>query len=371
MRRSELYYDLPADRIAQHPAQPRDAARLLVLERASGRCHHRRFRDILEYLRPGDCLVLNDTRVIPARFFCRRRTGGRVEALFICRHDLTEPAEAWAAPNHRPAPESGTPQPPPEVPADLWRVMLAPSARLDEGELLKCEGSEVCLRLIRALERGEWLVRPEPSLPPLELLARLGHTPLPPYIERSHQPEPADADRYQTVYAARDGAVAAPTAGLHFTPELLERVRAAGVLVVCVTLHVGPGTFLPIDVEDLTAHRMHPEWFEVRQEAAARLNETRAAGGRILAVGTTSMRVLESQPAGRFEARSGWTHLFIYPPYVPRHVDALLTNFHLPGSTLLALVMAVAGIDTTRQAYREAIERGYRFYSFGDAMLIL
>ncbi len=358
MRRSELHYDLPADRIAQHPVEPRDASRLLVLERSSGRCHHRHFRDILEYLRARDCLVLNDTRVIPARFFCRRRTGGRVEALFVCRHDQMAHSVALGA-----APAG--------APAELWRVMLSPSARLHEGEPLKCEGSEVSLHLVRALERGEWLVRPEPPLPPLELLARIGHTPLPPYIERSGQPEPADAERYQTVYAARDGAVAAPTAGLHFTPDLLERVQAAGVQLARVTLHVGPGTFLPIDVEDLAAHRLHPEWFEVTEQAAARLNETRAAGGRIIAVGTTSMRVLESQPAGRFEARRGWTDLFIYPPYVPRHVDGLLTNFHLPGSTLLALVMAVAGVDTIRRTYRLAIESGYRFYSFGDAMLIL
>jgi S-adenosylmethionine:tRNA ribosyltransferase-isomerase len=384
--------------IAQHPVQPRDASRLLVLERASGRIEHRAFPDIREYLEPGDCLVLNDTRVIPARFFCRRVTGGKVEALFL----------------HQQGQE--------------WLVMLKRARRLKIGEHLACVGSDTTLVITERRDRGEWLVRPEPAVLPLELLVRIGWTPLPPYIRRGAgargQPEPADADRYQTVYARQAGAVAAPTAGLHFTPELLDRLAACGVERADVTLHVGAGTFVPIQTDDLAQHHMHAEWFEATPAAVAALWRARAAGGRIVAVGTTSVRVLESlpgleptvasapcgrrrirarpvmagsdrpitgapppgpqggdatgppilsrtQPQAGPPAQTGWTDLFIYPPYQFRHVDRLVTNFHLPGSTLLALVMAFASPELIRAAYLEAIEQRYRFYSFGDAMLIL
>jgi S-adenosylmethionine:tRNA ribosyltransferase-isomerase len=342
VRLSELQYELPRGLIAQRPVEPRDAARLLVLDRASGRMAHRVFRDIGDYLRPGDCLVLNDTRVIPARFFCRRQSGGRIEALFVR--------------------EQG----------GLWRALLKPSARLKVGERLRCAEDETELVLCEQHERGEWVLRPEPPVAPLELLRRIGQTPLPPYIQRDPAPDAYDAERYQTVYARRAGAIAAPTAGLHFTPGLLVRLREAGVQRADVTLHVGVGTFAPIEVEDLRQHQMHAEWFEVSEHAIASIQAARAAGGRIVAVGTTAARVLESLALDtQREAAAGWTDLFVYAPYDFRNVDRLLTNFHLPGSTLLALVMAFATREQIRAAYHEAIDQRYRFYSYGDAMLIL
>ncbi len=353
VRRAELEYDLPPELIAQHAVEPRDAARLLVLDRATGTLHHRVFRDLGEYVAPGDCLVLNDTRVIPARFFLRRRTGGRVEALFL----HAEP--------------------------DGWVVLLRGGARLRPGERLACEGHPTELVLHARRDRGEALLQPDPPIAPLDLLARIGQTPLPPYIRRGAgghgPPEPGDAERYQTVYAARPGAVAAPTAGLHFTPELLAALAARGVRQAAVTLHVGPGTFVPIEADDLADHPMHAEWFELTPSAAETLRETRARGGRLVAVGTTATRVLESlagtvpdgPPEASLRAAQGWTRLFIYPPYRFRQVDALITNFHLPGSTLLALVMAFASPDLIRRAYAAAVAERYRFYSYGDAMLIL
>ncbi len=344
MRRDELQYELPPELIAQHPVEPRDAARLLVLDRATGRITHRRFRDLGEYLAPGDRLVLNDTRVLPARFFCRRATGGRVEALFL--HES----------------------------AGVWNVLLKHTRRLRSGERLTCEGDPTGFVLIERGPRGAWRVRPDPPVSPADLLARVGHTPLPPYI-RHGQDLPEDTERYQTVYAARPGAVAAPTAGLHFTPELLARLAGQGVRRVDVTLHVGAGTFLPIEVDDLAAHQMHAEWYEVLPAALTDLRAARVGGGRIVAVGTTSVRVLESLPDAALTAAGdavrGWTDIFIYPPYRFRHVDRLVTNFHLPGSTLLALVMAFAGREAIRAAYAEAVREQYRFYSYGDAMLIL
>ena len=346
MRLEELQYDLPPELIAQRPATRRDAARLLVLHRDSGRIEHRAFRDIVEYIEPGDGLVLNNTRVIPARFFCRRQTGGRIEALFL--HD------------------SG----------DGWRVLLKPSGRLKVGECLQCESVDVELIINQRYERGEWSVHPEPNIAPMQLLEQIGQTPLPPYIrndtaDRHVQPDGADQQRYQTVYAAQPGAVAAPTAGLHFTPELLEQLQQTGVRLVEVTLHVGLGTFAPIETEDLSQHKMHSEWFEITPGALTALQETRHRKRHIVAVGTTSVRVLESLPGLHVGTMSGSTDIFIYPPYQFRHVDRLLTNFHLPGSTLLALVMAFAGPEQVRTAYREAIKQRYRFYSYGDAMLIL
>jgi len=353
VRLSELQYDLPSELIAQRPVEPRDASRLLVLDRASGRITHCAFRDIGTYLTARDCLVLNDTRVIPARFFCRRVSGGRIEGLFL------------------------------HVAADAWRVMLKPAARLRVGEALLSPDSDVRLVIMARLERGEWLGRPDPAVDPLAWLAQVGQTPLPPYIHRGASgrgaPDAADAERYQTVYAARPGAVAAPTAGLHFTPGLLAELARRGVQRASVTLHVGAGTFVPIEAEDLAQHRMHAEWYEVTPSALTTLRGARAGGQCLVAVGTTAARVLESLPDGVLDgagidagcARSAWTDIFIYPPYRFRHVDHLITNFHLPGSTLLALVMAFASPELIRAAYAAAIAERYRFYSYGDAMLIL
>ena len=237
---------------------------------------------------------------------------------------------------------------------------------------------EVGLEVVQRLERGEWLLRPQPAIDPIALLERIGQTPLPPYIQRPNQPTPQDRTCYQTVYAERPGAVAAPTAGLHFTPAVLEELADRGVRRVTVTLHVGAGTFVPISADDLADHEMHAEWYEITPAAMDELRATRSAGGRIVAVGTTAARVLESLPADTLDAADpptqtirDWTRIFIYPPYEWRHVDRLLTNFHLPGSTLLALVQALAGQELIRRAYREAVDRRYRFYSYGDAMLIL
>ncbi|MBU0639681.1 MAG: tRNA preQ1(34) S-adenosylmethionine ribosyltransferase-isomerase QueA [Planctomycetes bacterium] len=355
MQITELDYDLPPELIAQRPAETRSASRLLVLNRTTGALSHRHFNDVAEYVRAGDCLVLNDTRVIPARFFCRRATGGRIEGLFLREQD------------------------------GLWRTLLKPSARLKIGERLSCEGAAAELVISARHERGEWTVQPEPPCTAIELLGRIGQTPLPPYIRRTAPPDAADAERYQTVYARRAGAVAAPTAGLHFTPEVLHRLAAAGIRRADVTLHVGLGTFAAVEVSDLARHPLHAEWFEVTELAARTIREVSQGPGRIVAVGTTSTRVLESlvaranvagqpphpAPAGAITAQSGWADLFIYPPYQFGLVDVLLTNFHLPRSTLLALVMAFAGVNNIRRAYRAAIEQRYRFYSYGDAMLIV
>jgi S-adenosylmethionine:tRNA ribosyltransferase-isomerase len=350
VRLSELQYTLPAELIAQHPSQRRDASRLLVLERATGRVTHALFRDLTQYLNRDDCLVVNDTRVIPARFHCTRATGGRVEALFL--HED----------------------------AGGWQVLLKPSARLKLGERLTCEGADVALRLAEKGERGQWVVQPEPAVNSLELLNRIGQTPLPPYIRRgAFTPERVvseDIERYQTVYARRPGAVAAPTAGLHLTDALLAALARAGVVRAAVTLHVGAGTFAPVVEEDLARHAMHAEWFEVMPQAIETLRAARARAGRVVAVGTTATRVLESlgrdaADADGLQAQAGWTDIFIYPPYRFRLVDVLITNFHLPGSTLLALVMAFASPEQIRAAYAEAICERYRFYSYGDAMLIL
>ncbi len=344
MLRSELAYELPPELIAQRACEPRDASRLLVLHRAGGRIEHRRFRDLPDYLRAGDLLVVNDTRVLAARLFARRATGGRVEALFL--HE-----------------EGGD-----------WRALLRSGGRLAPGERLRVEGrdgGELTLELVERLERGMWRVRPSSVEAAPQLLSRFGEVPLPPYIRRVASPGPDDRERYQTVYAAAPGAVAAPTAGLHFTPELLARVDALGVRRTAVTLHVGAGTFQPIEVDELREHEMHAEWFQVSAETADACLAARGRGGRVIATGTTSLRVLESFGDDPIGARTGWTRLFIQPPHRFRHVDALITNFHLPETTLLALVMAFAGVEATRAAYAEAIRERYRFYSYGDAMLIL
>jgi len=345
----ELEYALPEELIAQHPATERSASRLLVVKRADGSLADESIEDLPRHLRAGDALVLNDTRVLPAKFELERSTGGHIEGLFL------------------------------QTDADgRWQVLLRGAQRLREGERLGFAGAPTRWEVVaeRRGERGGWTLRVSGDESAAEILGVVGRMPLPPYIKRnrSHDAEDvADMARYQTVYAERDGAVAAPTAGLHFTPELLQRVEAAGVRIVRVTLHVGYGTFAPLEVEDLADHVMHREYAEMSAEAAADLTAIRAAGGRILAVGTTSARVLESAwHATRWRgAYAGETDLFCYPPYAFGGVDVLLTNFHLPRSTLLALVMAFAGQELIRRAYAHAIDGRYRFFSYGDAMLIV
>lgn len=346
---SELDYDLPEHLIAQQPTPERGDSRLLVVERRSGRLSDRVFSEIPTLLNPGDVLVLNDTRVVPAKIHARRRTGASIEGLFLR-----------------------------QIAVGQWEVLLRGRGRLRPGESLIVAGSDpvITLQLEESLGGGKWRVAVTPPEDAEGLLTRVGRTPLPPYIRRrgrSDPREPADRLRYQTVFARRPGAVAAPTAGLHFTDELLDAIRAKGVACAWLTLHVGLGTFAPIQTDRLHQHRMHEEWCELDEPAAVTINEARRFGGRIVAVGTTSVRALESRAGadGRVEPGSGWTSVFCYPPYRFRAVDALLTNFHLPRSTLLALVMAFAGVELTRRAYRHTIEAEYRFYSYGDAMLIL
>ena len=352
----ELQFELPTELIAQRPCEPRDASRLMVVYRASGAIEHRVFRDLPDYLDPRDTLVLNRTRVLPAKIAARRTTGGRIDGLFIR-----------------------------EIRHGHWEVMLNGLRRVKIRESLTlnaeplrgdAENRAWRMTLVRRIERGLCEVSVEPADSAARVLDVIGAMPLPPYIHREADDrlefDALDRDRYQTVFAREPGAVAAPTAGLHFTRELLERIGAMGVESVDVVLHVGMGTFQPVEVENLADHVMHKEWFKLAPESAARLRERRAAGGRIVAVGTTSVRVLEScsdhgQPSGR----EGWTDLLIYPPYSFRATDALVTNFHLPGSTLLALVAAFAGLPLMRKAYAEAIAERYRFFSYGDAMLIV
>jgi S-adenosylmethionine:tRNA ribosyltransferase-isomerase len=346
--RAEFFdYDLPPGLIAQEPSPSRDQARLLVVRRQAGTLEHHIFRELPNLLDAGDLLVLNDTRVIPARLLGRReRTGGRWEGLFL--HALPDGA---------------------------WELMCQTRGRLQENETISIGPRSLRLTLIRKTVDGHWLVRPdvpegEPDAP-LQLLERHGQVPLPPYI-RKGRATAADRDRYQTVFARQSGAVAAPTAGLHFSPEVFELLGRRGITWTFLTLHVGLGTFQPIQVENIAEHRMHREWGELSAEAATAISACRARGNKSVAVGTTSVRVLETVAAsGAIRPWAGETDLFIYPPYEFRAVDALITNFHLPRTTLLLLVSAFAGAELIRQAYEEAIARQYRFFSYGDAMLIL
>jgi S-adenosylmethionine:tRNA ribosyltransferase-isomerase len=356
VRTADFHYDLPPELIAQEPAPRRDAARLLVLHRGDGRLEHRRFPDLLEYLRPGDVLVLNDSRVIPARLRgFKPASGGEVEVL-LCE----------------------------EAASNEWWVMLRPGRRVRPGTRLEFRAARpgVTARLtatVRA-KNTEGLYRLAfEGAKVRTVLDDFGEVPLPPYITRNGAPRPEDRERYQTVYARPPGSVAAPTAGLHFTPELLDQVRARGVAVHFVTLHVGLGTFAPVKAARIEDHPMHEEVFELPGPTAAAVNAARAKGRRVLAVGTTCVRVLESvaTPDGRVAPGRGRTRLFIYPPYRFRAVDVLLTNFHLPESTLLMLVSAFAAPGETRgrelvlRAYAEAVRERYRFFSYGDAMLLL
>jgi S-adenosylmethionine:tRNA ribosyltransferase-isomerase len=345
-------FDFPLDpeRIAQQPVEPRDASRLLCLQRNTGRVTHHIFRELDQLLRAGDLLVFNDTRVLPARFFAVRATGGRVEGLFLRQ---TGPGQ--------------------------WVAMLRGARRCRIGEVLTMENADdVSVELVKAMGQGRYELSVNPPAEAEQILLRAGTAPLPPYIRRPGSVGDADDQvRYQTIYSQRPGAVAAPTAGLHFTRELLDRLDTAGIEKAFLTLHVGPGTFLPVKVDDPARHEMHSEQFELSPETAETINRAKGAGRRVIAVGTTVVRVLETLGrAGRVEPGRGETDIFIYPPATFEVVDALITNFHLPKSTLLMLVSAFcapqsqAGAGTILDAYAEAQREGYRFYSYGDAMLI-
>ncbi|MDR7435673.1 MAG: tRNA preQ1(34) S-adenosylmethionine ribosyltransferase-isomerase QueA [Armatimonadota bacterium] len=339
---SEFDYSLPEELIAQQPIEPRDTSRLLVVHRHTGSLEHRIFSQVVEYLRPGDVLVINDTRVIPARLRGEKEgTGGRVEVLIFQALEASSEGEVWKA--------------------------LVRGKRVREGTRVRLRGGITAI--LRERDGEGWVVEFQAPRPLLSLLHEIGEVPVPPYI---HVPI-RDPEEYQTVYARRNGSVAAPTAGRHFTPSLLSRIEASGVKIVPVTLHIGPGTFLPVRVEEVTRHRMMPEAYEVSEEAAEKINEARCAGGKVIAIGTSTVRTLESvaDEAGRVRPGKGWTDLFILPGYRFKVVDALVTNFHLPKSTLLMLVCAFAGRALIFSAYQEAILNRYRFGSFGDAMLIL
>ncbi len=337
-----LDYDLPPGLIAQTPLAERDQSRLLVVRRQDGTLAHHTFADLPDLLDPKDLLVLNDTRVLPARLRGRRqRTGGKWEGLFLRR-----------------------------MPDGVWEMLSKTRGRLFRGEIINIVGG-LAIRPILQLEPGRWLMMPESDEPFVDLLNRIGEVPLPCYI-RQGLAEEGDREKYQTVFARHAGAVAAPTAGLHFTPRVFERLQQRGIGWTFVTLHVGAGTFQPIKVEDVSRHKMHAEWGHLTAESARAIEACKQGGGRVVAVGTTAVRVLETVAgSGPLREWSGETELFIHPPYAFRTVDALVTNFHLPRSTLLLLVEAFAGVDLLRRTYTTAVEVEYRFYSYGDAMLIL
>lgn len=342
-RASAYDYELPAGRVAQEPVEPRDRSRLLVVPRHGSGFRHREFRDLVMLVPPGDVVVLNETRVFPARLRGRKPTGAPAEVLLL-----------------RPASDDERD----------WHALVRPGGKLKPGRVVDVADG-LRIHMLDSIPGGGRLVRLESRIPPRQAIDRWGEMPLPPYIDRPARD--ADREQYQTVYARSTGSVAAPTAGLHFTPALLEALEARGVGLERVTLHVGVGTFRPVDAEDLAEHEMHAEWFEVGSTVADRLNAVRDRGGALWAVGTTVARTLESMTDedGVIRGGSGWTDLFIRPPYRFRAVDRLLTNFHLPKSTLLMLVSAFAGYERTMAAYRAAVEEGYRFYSYGDAMVIV
>jgi S-adenosylmethionine:tRNA ribosyltransferase-isomerase len=349
MKTKELDYYLPAELIAQQPAKNRSQSRLLVLERENGALTDTRFGKIGKFLRKGDCLVLNDTKVLPAKFFARRKTGGKLEGLFLHQQDN-----------------------------GVWEVMLKGLGKVKTAELIELvniEGEKHCsAELIGKKTEGKCLLKVEAEEPAYKILEKIGFPPLPPYIRRNTDLRQAITDkrRYQTVYAQNPGAVAAPTAGLHFTKKLIESLKTHGIEFAYVTLAVGEGTFKPVTTETLEEHPIHEEQFSIDEKNAGIINRVKKAGGRIIAVGTTSVRVLETVAAqGQLSATAGPTELFIKPGYKFKIVDAMITNFHLPQSTLIALVGAFTGLDTVLNAYRYAIEKQYRFYSYGDAMLIL
>lgn len=341
MLRSDFYYDLPEELIAQEPIEPRDASRMLMLDRATGEYTDAHFYDIVDRLQEGDCLILNDSRVLPARLLgTRAATGAHVELLLLTPHGN-----------------------------DVWEVLAGPGRRAKPGDELTFGDGLLTATVLEIIDGGNRLVKFAYDGNFYETLERIGQMPLPPYIHKKL----ADRERYQTVYSREMGSAAAPTAGLHFTPALLDKIRAKGVEVAFVTLHVGLGTFRPVKEEEITAHKMHSEHYELSAETAAVINRTRARGGRVIAVGTTSCRTLESVGLtdGLVQPADGWTEIFIYPGYEFQVLDGLITNFHLPESTLIMLVSAFAGYEETMAAYHHAVEDKYRFFSFGDAMMIV
>ena len=341
MKTSDFYFDLPQELIAQDPLEDRSSSRLLVLDRESGKTQHRVFRDIIEYLNPGDCLVVNNTKVIPARLYGSKiGTDAKIEVLLLKRREN-----------------------------NVWETLVKPGKKCRVGARISFGEGLLIGEVIDVVDEGNRLIRFEYEGIFEEILDKLGQMPLPPYIH--HQLK--DKNRYQTVYAKHDGSAAAPTAGLHFTPELLEEIKKKGVHIAHVTLHVGLGTFRPVKVEDVTDHHMHSEFYIVEPEQAELINRVKKEGGKIVAVGTTSCRTLESatDENGILKAGSGWTDIFINPGYPFKMIDRLITNFHLPESTLMMLVSALAGKDKIMAAYEEAVKERYRFFSFGDAMFIM
>ena len=340
MKTSDFYYDLPEELIAQHPLERRDGSRLLKLNKATGELEHRHFYDLPDYLRPGDLLVMNNSRVLPARLIGHRPTGGAVEVLLL--RDLGE---------------------------NKWECLVRPGKKMRPGQEVTFGDGQLTATVEDVVEGGNRIVKFACDGIFLEVLESLGKMPLPPYIKE----ELSDPERYQTVYSKEPGSAAAPTAGLHFTPELMDKIRAMGVDIEFVTLHVGLGTFRPVKEDEIESHEMHSEFCIMPQETADAINRTRANGGRVIAVGTTSCRTIESfaDPDGHMDAKSGWTDIFIYPGYEFKCIDGLITNFHLPESTLIMLVSALAGREHILSAYKTAVEERYRFFSFGDAMLII
>lgn len=342
MNLHDFYYDLPEELIAQAPLADRSSSRLMVLDKKTGRTEHRIFKDIIEYLNPGDCLVINDTKVIPARLIGEKEgTGAAIEVLLLKRK---------------------------EDMVNTWEVLVKPGKKAKPGTRISFGNGKLVGEVIDIVEEGDRLIQFSFDGIFEEILDELGQMPLPPYI--THKLE--DKNRYQTVYAKHEGSAAAPTAGLHFTNELLAEIEAKGVKIARVTLHVGLGTFRPVKVENILDHHMHSEYYEISEEAADTINSVKQSGGRIIAVGTTSTRTLESvaDTHGCIKPCRGWTDIFIYPGYEFKAIDCLITNFHLPESTLIMLVSALAGKDNVMAAYREAVENRYRFFSFGDAMFI-
>ena len=342
MNLHDFYYDLPEELIAQDPLADRSSSRLMVLDKKTGRTEHRIFKDIIEYLNPGDCLVINDTKVIPARLIGEKEgTGAAIEVLLLKRK---------------------------EDMVNTWEVLVKPGKKARPGTRISFGDGKLVGEIIDIVEEGDRLIQFSFDGIFEEILDELGQMPLPPYI--THKLE--DKNRYQTVYAKHEGSAAAPTAGLHFTNELLAEIEAKGVKIARVTLHVGLGTFRPVKVENILDHHMHSEYYEISEEAADTINSVKQSGGRIIAVGTTSTRTLESvaDTHGCIKPCRGWTDIFIYPGYEFKAIDCLITNFHLPESTLIMLVSALAGKDNVMAAYREAVENRYRFFSFGDAMFI-
>lgn len=340
MKTSDFYYDLPQELIAQDPLEDRSASRLMVLDKKTGKIQHHIFKEIVNYLDPGDCLVINDTKVIPARLYgAKVGTDAKIEVLLLKRKEN-----------------------------NIWETLVKPGKKAKIGTKISFGEGLLIGEVVDIVEEGNRLIQFTYEGIFEEILDKLGQMPLPPYI--THQLK--DKNRYQTVYAKHDGSAAAPTAGLHFTPELLEEIRAKGVNIAHVTLHVGLGTFRPVKVEDVTQHHMHSEFYVVEEDQAALINETKKKGGKIISVGTTSLRTLESASTedGILKAGSGWTDIFIYPGYWFKIVDRLITNFHLPESTLIMLVSALAGKEHIMAAYEEAVKDKYRFFSFGDAMFI-